>query len=383
MKTVAVVTATRAEYGILTPLIRAIFEDPELTLSLLVTGTHLSPKFGFTKQAILDDGFPIAAEIPILEEENTPFGISKTVANATVGFGRYFSENRPDLLVILGDRTEMLGIAIAAMNARIPIAHLHGGELTQGAVDDCVRHALTKMSALHFPCTEVYRQRILRLGEQPDRVFNVGSLGTENILRQPLLSEAQLRQDLKLPADKPYSVVTFHPVTLEEGSAESQVNALMEAMRQKNEYAYVITMANADDGGDTVNRLLKAFCEEQPDASFYSSLGMRRYLSAVRYAAFVLGNSSSGVLEAPVIGTPTVNIGERQTGRLMAPSVVNCAPSAPQIVAAIEAAVRLPRTPSLLFGDGTTSRRIVSEIKNYLREAPSLKKTFYEGPVSG
>ncbi len=381
MKTVAVVTSTRAEYGILTPLIHRILQDPALELRLLVTGTHLSERYGMTKNEILADGFPIAAEIPILDDENSAYGVSKTVANAVTGFAALFAKAPPDLVVILGDRTEMLGVAVAAMNARVPIAHLHGGELTEGAVDDSVRHALTKMSALHFPCTEVYRQRILRLGEQPARVLNVGSLATENILKQPLLAPERVRADLGVPAGAPFAVVTFHPVTLESGTARRQTDALIEAMKREEGYHYVITMANADDGGKIVNDMLSDFASHAANAGFFKNLGMIRYLSAVKAAAFVLGNSSSGVLEAPVLGTPTVNIGDRQKGRLMAGSVVPAAPETDSIVSAIRVAAAMPHNPALLFGDGSTSEKIVTAIKAYLAEAPSLKKTFYEGPV--
>ena len=379
MKRVAVVTATRAEYGILTPLIRAINEDDELELELIVTGTHLSEKHGYTKRFIEADGFPIAHEIPILEKGNTPYDISVTMANAIKGFAECFKNDRPDMLVILGDRTEMLGVASAAMNERIPIAHLHGGEVTEGAVDDCVRHALSKMSYLHFTSTEVYRRRVIQLGEAPERVFFVGALSTENILKAPLKSEAEIRADVGIPEDMPYSVVTFHPVTLEEDSAKEQTLALCKAMEKKSGYFYLITMANSDAGGDTVNAIFAELAEKNENVKLVSSLGMIRYLSAVKYSRFVLGNSSSGIVEAPVLGTPTVNIGDRQRGRLIADTVINCAPDTESIVGAIETAERTEHTRTLMYGDGETSAKIVSVIKDHLmNDRIDLKKKFYD-----
>ena len=219
MKKIAIVTATRAEYGLLTPLIRRIINDKELKLELIVTGAHLSDKQEYTINAIYEDGFPISHIIPILEGGNSAYDISATMANAIRGFARCFRDDRPDMVVILGDRTEMLGIASAAMNERIPIAHIHGGEITEGAVDDCIRHALTKMSYIHFTATEEYRNRVIQLGESPNRVFNVGSLGTENILNEKLMNENEIRDDIGISLDKKYSVVTFHPVTLVDETA--------------------------------------------------------------------------------------------------------------------------------------------------------------------
>ncbi len=379
MKRVAVVTATRAEYGILTPMIKAINDDNDLELDLIVTGTHLSEKHGYTKKFIEADGFPIAHEIPILETGNTPFDISITMANAIKAFAECFKNDRPDMVVILGDRTEMLGIASAAMNERIPIAHLHGGEVTEGAVDDCVRHALSKMSYLHFTSTEVYRKRVIQLGESPERVFFVGALSTENILKAPLKSESDIRVDIGIPQEMPYSVVTFHPVTLEADSAKEQTLALCKAMEKKREYFYLITMANSDSGGDTVNAIFADFADKHDNVKLVSSLGMIRYLSAVKYARFVLGNSSSGIVEAPVLGTPTVNIGDRQRGRLMADTIINCLPDTENIVNAINTAESTEHTPTLMYGDGETSAKIVSVIKDYLlNDKIDLKKKFFD-----
>ncbi len=379
MKKIAVVTATRAEYGILTPLIKAINDDDELELELIVTGTHLSEKHGNTIKFIRNDGFPIAHELPILEDGNTPYDISVTMANALLRTAECLRDDRPDMMVILGDRTEMLGIAAAAMNERIPIAHLHGGEVTEGAVDDCVRHALSKMSYLHFTSTEVYRRRVIQLGEDPERVFFVGALSTENILKAPLFSESEIRSEIGIPENMPYSVVTFHPVTLEADSARQQTLELCRAMEECSENYYLITMANADAGGDMVNKLLGEFADSHGNVKLVSSLGMKRYLSAVKYCSFVLGNSSSGIIEAPVLGAPTVNIGDRQKGRLMADTIINCEPDSGSIAEAIHTVETAEHHSTLMYGDGSTSEKIIAVIKDVLmNDKVDLKKKFYD-----
>ena len=379
MKKIAVVTATRAEYGILTPLIKAINDDDELELELIVTGTHLSEKHGNTIKFIRNDGFPIAHELPILEDGNTPYDISVTMANALLRTAECLRDDRPNMMVILGDRTEMLGIAAAAMNERIPIAHLHGGEVTEGAVDDCVRHALSKMSYLHFTSTEVYRRRVIQLGEDPERVFFVGALSTENILKAPLFSESEIRSEIGIPENMPYSVVTFHPVTLEADSARQQTLELCRAMEECSENYYLITMANADAGGDMVNKLLGEFADSHGNVKLVSSLGMKRYLSAVKYCSFVLGNSSSGIIEAPVLGAPTVNIGDRQKGRLMADTIINCEPDSGSIAEAIHTAETAEHHSTLMYGDGSTSEKIIAVIKDVLmNDKVDLKKKFYD-----
>ena len=379
MKKIAVVTATRAEYGILMPLIKAIEADSDLKLDLIVTGTHLSEKYGYTKNYIMKDGFTISHEIPILDGDNTPYGVSVTMSNAIKSFAECFKNDRPDMLVILGDRTEMLGIAAAAMNERIPIAHIHGGEVTEGAVDDCIRHAITKMSYLHFTSTEIYRKRVIQLGEAPERVFFVGALSTENILKTPLLSETEIKNDVGIPKNMRYAVVTFHPVTLEYDSAEKHTKNLCRAMSECDKYFYLITMANSDTGGDTVNEMLENFSKTNGNIKLVSSLGMVKYLSAVKYAEFVLGNSSSGIIEAPVLGTPTVNIGDRQRGRLAADTVINCGTDTQSILNAIKYSEAVERKPALIYGDGNTSEKIVRIIKDHLfNKKIDLKKKFYD-----
>lgn len=379
MKKVAVVTATRAEYGILRPLIFRLKEEQELCLQVIATGTHLSEKYGNTQVEIEKDGINIFRKIPILEEGNTAYDISCTMANALRNFALYFKEEQPDLVIVLGDRTELLGICAAAMNERIPIAHLHGGEVTEGAVDDCIRHAITKMSYLHFPATEEYRKRIIQLGEEPERVFNVGALGVENILHTPLLSYEEICKQAGIPKDRDYVVMTFHPVTLEKATARAQTEELLKAIEQQKDWFYLITMANADVGGDIVNQMLQQFAEKKENIKLVPSLGMVRYLSAVKYSRFVLGNSSSGIIEAPSLGIPTVNIGDRQKGRLMADTIISCEPRCEDIVDAMRLADRTEHRVSTIYGDGNTSEKIVTIIKDFLfHEKINLKKTFYD-----
>lgn len=379
MKKIAVVTATRAEYGILRPLIYRLKKESEFEVQLIVTGTHLETGYGNTQEEIKQDGLEIYRTIPILEKGNEPYDISLTMANAIREFAGYFKEEKPDVLLVLGDRTELLGICSAAMNEKVPIAHLHGGELTEGAVDDCVRHAITKMSYLHFPAAEVYRKRIIQMGEEPERVFNVGALGVENILKVSLLSYKEVCSQIGIPLKLKYAVVTFHPVTLEDKTAEKQVKNLIQAMKQRKDYFYLITKANADAGGKLVNQLLEEFAKEAENTKLVSSLGMVRYLSAVKYSQFVLGNSSSGIIEAPALGIPTVNIGDRQKGRLMADTVVSCGNEIEEILKAVEKAEMIKHRISKLYGTGDTSERIVGILKDYLlNNKIALKKKFYD-----
>ncbi len=378
MKKIAVVTSNRAEYGILTPLIEKINNDEELELSLVVTGAHLSSKYGHTIDQIKKDGFPIAAEIPILEESNTATDISFEVANSIKGFAEYFRDNRPDMLVILGDRTEMLGVGVAAMNENIPIAHLHGGEVTEGAVDDCVRHALTKMSYIHFTGTELYRKRVIQLGEAPERVFNVGTLSAENILKSELLDEASVREEIGIPKDIDYALVTLHPETVDLLSPEGIANLLCECMEKAKDTFFVITASNSDVGGDTINEIFTQFEDKHGNVIFRHSLGMKRYLSALKYSKYMLGNSSSGIGEAPIIGVPTINVGNRQSGRIMAETIINVPFDADKIEKAMEKAKTASHIPTKIYGDGCTSEKIIDIIKDVLNKGIDLKKGFYD-----
>lgn len=380
-KKISVVTATRAEYGILKPLIRRLFAEDAWQTQLLVTGTHLEKQYGSTVQEIEADSFPICRKIPIFESGDTPYAVSKMMANALRGFAEYFAQEKPDLLIVLGDRTELLAICAAALNERVPVAHLHGGELTFGAVDDSIRHAVTKMSYLHFAAAEEYRQRIIQLGEAPERVFNTGSLGVENVLCEELLDRKELAESVGFPAEGDYALVTFHPVTLE-GNPGQQIEELCLAMREQKELFFLITKANADAGGTVINEYLEQEAKKCPNMKLVASLGMKRYLSAVKYAKFVLGNSSSGIIEVPSFEIPTVNIGDRQKGRIMADSIISCKPERRSIQQAMQQAMEMNcsgyKSP---YGDGTTSKQIIGIIRSFLdKEHTDLKKEFYDLP---
>lgn len=379
MKKICVVTATRAEYGILKPLIRRLGQCAEWETQLVATGSHLVESLGNTYQEIEQDGIGIFEKIPIYVEGDTPYAVSSMMARALLGFGSYFQREKPDMVVVLGDRTELLGICGAALSERIPIAHIHGGELTEGAVDDSIRHAVTKMSYLHFASAEEYRRRIIQMGEDPKRVWNVGALGVENILKEPLLSREEWEEQMGFSSGQDYGVVTFHPVTLE-GESIAQVRELVSAMEERKDLFFLITKSNADAGGNAVNAYLKQAVESRSNMKLVASLGMKRYLSAVKYARFVLGNSSSGILEAPSLHVPTVNIGSRQKGRIMADSIISCEPDRAAIGKAIDKAMKMDCSSyKCPYGTGDTSRRIVAVLKRELsRDSIDLKKQFYD-----
>lgn len=384
MKKICVVTATRAEYGVLRPLIEEIRKEAYFELCLVVTGTHLSERFGYTVEEIEQDGVPIAERIPILEENCDCVGICRTMGTAGALFGEMYKRQQPDIVVVVGDRYELLPICSSAMIFGIPIAHISGGELTEGAMDDSIRHAVTKMSYLHFPGCEEYRKRIIQLGEAPERVFNYGDIGVENIRRMEYLTREELEKSLCISLKRPFASVTFHPVTLEKNSAEKQVQELIEALRNCGDINFIVTMSNADMEGDRVNELLMEASGKYGNIFCYTSLGSRRYLSLMKYAMFVIGNSSSGIIEAPCFGIPSINIGSRQNGRLRAGSVIDCEPYAASIVGAIEKArsaefrtyAKRVRNP---YGDGETSVKIVRKLKELFEtEKIGIKKHFYD-----
>ena len=383
MKRICVVTGSRAEYGLLRPLIRRIQESAESELSLVVTGSHLDESFGLTKNEIISDGFPINAEIRIPTDIIEKKDMGNATGKAIEAFSEYFFANRPDILVILGDRYEIFGVTFAAAIQGIPVAHIHGGEVTEGAVDDFLRHSITKMSWLHFTSCEEYRRRVIQLGEDPKRVFNVGALGVENCLSLDLLSEKEIRENLAL-GDDDYAVVTFHPATLDMTSAEKQIRELICAMDAYPDLRYVITLSNADAGGDEINRIWKLEGEKRKNWKVVASLGVVRYLSALKYAKLILGNSSSGIIEGPAIRIPTVNVGDRQRGRIMADSVISC----PAEKGEIESAIRLAFSDEMQcevkniinpYGDGNTSGKILDIILEVLGKGIcDIKKSFYD-----
>lgn len=377
MKKVCIVTATRAEYGLLKSLIQGINQDAYFELMLVVTGAHLSTKYGETYKEIEADGITDYIKLPIDLGENDTNGIAKATGEMISRFSILVSEYRPDLIVILGDRYEMLGVATAATINGIPIAHIHGGETTEGAIDEAFRHSITKMSYLHFASTESYRNRIIQLGESPDRVFNVGALGVESIYKSKLLSKEELEKQINFKIDSNTILVTYHPVTLEKKASIEQIEELLSAIRQINELRVIFTKANADAEGDIINSIIEKFAEGNPsNYKLFESLGQLRYLSALKYIRAVVGNSSSGISEVPFFGIPTVNIGDRQKGRLQAKSIINCKPEKQAIVSAIEEALGSG------FGDKHTDKESPYKHRDTTNEIIGiLKKVLYDNSI--
>jgi GDP/UDP-N,N'-diacetylbacillosamine 2-epimerase (hydrolysing) len=387
MKKICILTATRAEYGLLRPIILKLVKNPNFDIRVAVTGAHLSPEFGLTYKEIEQDGISIDEKVEILLSADTPTAVSKSMGLAMIGFAEYFSRSKPDLLMVLGDRYETLAVCCAAMNQRIPIAHLYGGETTEGAVDESIRHAITKLSYLHFTSTEPYRRRVIQLGEHPDRVFCVGAIGVENILHEKLLTLNELGQSIDFTLDKPYAVITFHPVTLENSNSAGQFRALLSALQLHPEMKFIFSKANADVDGRIINQIIDEYVQANQNAVAFTSLGMKRYLSALKYCSFVIGNSSSGLIEAPSFGVPTINIGDRQKGRLQADSVINCQPDADDIARAIELALsaegqQKARQTQNPYGDGNTSAKIIEVLEQVLlADQINLKKWFFDCEV--
>lgn len=319
------ITGSRAEYGLLSGLMKAVKSTPALDLQIIATNMHLSPEFGLTYREIESDGFTINKKVEMLLSSDTSNAITKSVGLATIGFADAYEDLRPDLIVVLGDRYEILAAVSAALFYKIPVAHLHGGEITEGAYDDCIRHAITKMSHLHFTSTENYRNRVIQLGEQPGRVFNVGAIGIENIKHVPLFSKEELEESLDFELSDKSLLVTYHPVTLENATAGDQCTNLLQSLEQFVDYRVVFTLPNSDTDGHIIIKLIHDYVAEHPKRSIaFTSLGMKRYLSALRYVTAVVGNSSSGIIEVPSFGIPTLNIGDRQKGRIAADSILHC-----------------------------------------------------------
>lgn len=380
-KKVAVFTGTRAEYGLLYWLIKDINEDPDLTLQLLVSGMHLSSEFGETYKQIEKDGFNIDEKIEILLSSNSSVGTAKSMGLGVLGFADALDRLSPDALVILGDRFEALAVAQTAMIMRIPILHLHGGEITEGAYDDAIRHAITKLSYLHGTSTEEYRQRVIQLGESPERVKNIGAIGLDHLLRSDFMSVDEIAESLDFELSKPYFLVTYHPVTLGEEPPEESFLALTEALDEFKDHKVIITYPNADDGGRKIIPLLEAYARGNADRVLaIPSLGQKRYLSTVKHATAVIGNSSSGIIEVPAFDVPTIDIGVRQKGRLAAKSVLNCSADKESIIEAIKTAVsRCYKSANEKihnpYGSGNASAQAIKMLKN-LDFEPT--KSFYD-----
>ena len=389
VKKICVVTGTRAEYGLLRGVMSLIDESETTQLQLVVTGMHLSPEFGSTYREIERDGFVIDRKVEMLLSSDTPTGIAKSTGLGIIGIAEAFDQLRPDLIVLLGDRFEILSAAIAAMYARIPIAHLHGGETTLGAFDEGIRHSITKMSHLHFVATEPYRNRVIQLGESADRVFNVGGLGVDAMQQMELLSLEDLEKQLEFQLGDKALLVTFHPVTLESCTAEHQFSELLLALESLDRnFRFVMTYPNADTDGRRLITLLDDFANQHRDRTLVvASLGQPRYWSVLKHVAAVVGNSSSGLLEAPTFCVPAVNIGDRQSGRIKADSVIDCQSVASEILVAIERAVSTEfrtfcQKVDSPYGKGGAAGRIVDVLCHFPLDEQMLKKGFVDLPSS-
>ena len=381
MRKICVVTGSRAEYGILRGLMTAIKNDPALELQLIATNQHLSKRQGETYKEIERDGFHIDNKVYMADDEapDDANSIAKSIGRGVSGFADAFDSLHPDLLLILGDRYEMLAVASAALIYRIPIVHLHGGEITEGAFDDAIRHAITKMSHLHFTSTEAYRKRVIQLGEQPDHVFNVGALGVENVLKNDFMLKEEIEQSLGFELTDKCFLCTYHPVTLSDMSSEDQVLNLLDSLDDYKDYHIIFTYSNSDTDSQIIIRRIQEYVDRNAGrCMFIPSLGQRRYFSALRHMTAVLGNSSSGIIEVPSFGIPTLNIGDRQKGRIAADSVVNCGCSAEEIKEGLAKVVAYGHreVANPYYKEGTCDA-IMNVIKTYPLEN-LIQKHFYD-----
>lgn len=379
---ICVVTGSRADYGLLRLVMKRIKDDPKLILQVVVTGMHLSPTFGLTHKEIEADGFNIDYKVETLTSADTAVGISKSMGNGLSGCAEAFSCLQPDVIVVLGDRFEIFAATAAALVAKIPVAHLHGGETTVGAFDEAFRHSITKMSHIHFVAAEEYKQRVIQLGEDPKNVFLVGGLGVDGVKNINLLSKNKLESSLGIKFQSKSLLVTFHPVTLEDETSEVQIKELLSALSDLSDTTLVFTMPNADTGGLVIIKMIEEFVESHPNAHSFISLGQQRYLSCIAQVDGVVGNSSSGLTEVPSFKKATVNIGTRQLGRLQASSVINCEPKDCQIRIAIKKIYSEDFRTSLQFttnpyGDGGASAKLVSVLKSMVLDEIT-QKTFYD-----
>lgn len=378
-KKICIATGTRAEYGLLQPLMNLIKKDKSFELQIIATAMHLSPEFGMTVNEIERDGYKVNEKIEMLLSADTDTAIVKAMGLAMISAADVFKKLNPDLLVILGDRFEMLALAQSAYLMNIPIAHIAGGETTEGAFDEGIRHSITKMSSLHFAATEIYKKRIIQLGENPERVFNVGALGLDNIKNMKLISKQDLEKDLKLRFDSKTALVTFHPVTLEKESPKKQFEKLLKAFEKFPELKLIFTMPNSDTGGREIIAMINNYSEQRENAYAFTNLGQKRYLSTLKYVDLVIGNSSSGIVEVPFMGIPTLNIGDRQKGRIMGESIVNVKCDEKEIVKGITACLNRKKAIGKMknpYGNGTAAKQMLNIIKKKTGKISSKKKFF-------
>ncbi|XXK27953.1 UDP-N-acetylglucosamine 2-epimerase [Arenicellales bacterium nBUS_45] len=382
MKKICVVTGSRADYGLLYWILKEIENAADLELQLVVTGMHLSSEFGDTVRQIERDGFCISKKVETLLSSDSAIGVTKATGLGLIGFADAFDGLRPDTVVLLGDRFEILAAACAAMFAVIPIAHIHGGEVTVGAFDDAIRHSITKMSSLHFTSTNQYRDRVIQLGENPDTVFNVGAPGIDNLTNLKLVSKKEIENELGISLRGKSLLITFHSVTLEPGSGARDFKHLLEVLSRYTDVQLIFTKSNADTEGRAINALIDSFVESRPSAISCTSLGQLRYLSLLKYVSGMVGNSSSGIIEAPTLGVGTVNIGDRQKGRIRAASVIDCGTNAEDISEAFDQLFsasfqRKLGSVSNPHGSGGASRAIV-EILRKVNLIDQKKKIFFD-----
>lgn len=383
VKKICVFTGTRAEYGLLYWLIKGIHDDELFDLQLIVSGMHMSPEFGLTYKQIESDGFFINKKVEILLSSDSSVGVSKSIGLGVISFAECLDELKPDLLIVLGDRFEVFSIVTAAMISRIPVAHFHGGESTEGLIDEPIRHSVTKMSHLHFTSTEFYRNRVIQLGEQPKNVYNVGALGIESINKLKLLKRNDFELSINKQLLKLNVLITFHPVTLETFSSEVQFKELLKSLDKLEDCLLIFTKANADTDGRIINSLIDDYVVKNcPKAIAFTSMGQLRYLSALQHVDIVIGNSSSGLLEAPSFNIPTINIGDRQRGRVLAETVINCDPETLSINGAIKKALSQDFIDSIKYcknpyGEGNPSESVI-EILKKVELKNLIKKKFYD-----
>ncbi|MED2256170.1 UDP-N-acetylglucosamine 2-epimerase [Brevibacillus parabrevis] len=380
---ICVVTGTRAEYGLLYWLMKEIEDDESFELQVAVTGMHLSPEFGLTYKMIEQDGFKIDEKIEMLLSSDTPVGIATSLGLGTIGFASAFERLKPDILVVLGDRFETMAAAQAAMIARIPIAHLYGGEVTEGAIDEAIRHSITKMAHYHFVSTDSYRRRVIQLGEHPDRVFNVGAIGLENICRMQLLTKTELEESIDFSLGEVNFLVTYHPVTLDRIGPKETMMELFAALDYFPDAKIIFTKPNSDTDGRIISQMIDEYVSKNPSRSIaFTSLGQLRYLSAIQHVDLVLGNSSSGIIEVPSFKKPTINLGNRQRGRLRTDSIIDCEEQRSSIINAIQLGIskefqRKLQTFRSPYGEGDVSLKII-EILRKVDYKDSLMKSFFD-----
>lgn len=382
MRKICFVTGTRAEYGLLSRLMRLVKEDKDLRLQVIATNMHLMLEYGETYNEIEKDGFTIDKKVYMLKPSDDAHGIILSMAEEMQGMNDALSELKPDILVLLGDRYEILVAAQVALIHRVPIAHIHGGEVTEGAFDDAIRHSVTKMSSLHFTSCEEYRHRVIQMGEQPSRVFDVGSLGVENIKAVPLMTKDELEVSLDFKIDKQTILVTYHPVTLG-GDPAKDIREFLDALDQFKDLKVIFTMPNSDTGRDAIALAVENYVEKHSNsAKAYTSLGLKRYLSTLQFVKAAVGNSSSGIIEVPSFGIPTLNIGDRQKGRLASKSVVNCGTSKDEVIAGLKLCLseemqKAAKTYENPYAKPDTANLIYQELK-YVELAGLNLKTFYD-----